>query len=200
MSGLGGHRHTGSPRACVQLLPCCIPPQRDLHAACAACCLLDAPALPPARPPARRYVDYQFTSDMEGQLDEVAGGRLQWRPMMEGFWHGFKDNTVQVAGLSNTAVRPAERAGGCGSWGVARGAGRGLWLWGRCRGCKRAGRHIIGSRMQAQGHCPACPLVMMCARSTELPLRPGQQELWSRARRCPALLARQRWVHPPVCM
>lgn len=37
-------------------------------------------------------VDYQFTAEMENDLDEIAKGKKKWQPVIAGFWGPFKDN------------------------------------------------------------------------------------------------------------
>lgn len=36
-------------------------------------------------------MDYDFTANMENQLDEVSKGELEWRPMLEEFYHPFAE-------------------------------------------------------------------------------------------------------------
>ncbi|MGE5503508.1 MAG: type I DNA topoisomerase, partial [Actinomycetota bacterium] len=36
-----------------------------------------------------RYVDHNFTADLENQLDDISGGRENWRRVLERFWHDF---------------------------------------------------------------------------------------------------------------
>lgn len=36
-----------------------------------------------------RYVEYNFTADLENQLDDISGGRQDWRKVLEGFWRDF---------------------------------------------------------------------------------------------------------------
>ncbi len=38
-----------------------------------------------------RYVDYQFTAQMESELDEIAQGKMEWRKVVGGFWEPFID-------------------------------------------------------------------------------------------------------------
>lgn len=42
-------------------------------------------------------MDYDFTANMEDQLDEVSKGELEWRPMLDEFYHPFAErlNTAQ---------------------------------------------------------------------------------------------------------
>ena len=37
-------------------------------------------------------VDYQFTAEMENDLDDIARGKKEWQPVIKGFWHPFKKN------------------------------------------------------------------------------------------------------------
>ncbi|MBX6747527.1 MAG: topoisomerase DNA-binding C4 zinc finger domain-containing protein, partial [Acetobacteraceae bacterium] len=37
-----------------------------------------------------RYVDTGFTASLEEQLDEISGGRIDWREVMRAFWEEFK--------------------------------------------------------------------------------------------------------------
>jgi DNA topoisomerase-1 len=36
-----------------------------------------------------RYVEYGFTADLEEQLDEISGGRIDWRTVLREFWGPF---------------------------------------------------------------------------------------------------------------
>jgi DNA topoisomerase-1 len=37
----------------------------------------------------RRYVEYDFTAKLEEDLDEVSGGRVDWRQVLRDFWNAF---------------------------------------------------------------------------------------------------------------
>ncbi len=37
-------------------------------------------------------VDFQFTAEMENDLDEIARGKKKWQPIIKAFWHPFKEN------------------------------------------------------------------------------------------------------------
>ncbi len=41
-----------------------------------------------------QYVDYDFTANMEDQLDAISRGELEWVPMMKKFWQPFKELVV----------------------------------------------------------------------------------------------------------
>jgi DNA topoisomerase I len=43
-----------------------------------------------------RYVGYDFTAEMEEELDDVSGGRAQWKAVLEAFWKDFKPKTDEV--------------------------------------------------------------------------------------------------------
>ena len=36
-----------------------------------------------------RYVEYGFTADLENQLDDISGGRIDWKKVLEDFWRDF---------------------------------------------------------------------------------------------------------------
>jgi DNA topoisomerase-1 len=38
-----------------------------------------------------RYVDYDFTANLEDSLDEISRGEMDWLPLMEEFWTTFKN-------------------------------------------------------------------------------------------------------------
>ena len=37
----------------------------------------------------RRYVEYTFTADLEGKLDDISGGRVDWKAVLREFWSAF---------------------------------------------------------------------------------------------------------------
>lgn len=43
-----------------------------------------------------RYVGYDFTAEMEDELDDVSGGRAQWKAVLAAFWKDFKPKTDEV--------------------------------------------------------------------------------------------------------
>ncbi len=43
-----------------------------------------------------KYVDYNFTADLENQLDEITSGKVEWIKVLEGFWKDFDSNVGQV--------------------------------------------------------------------------------------------------------
>ncbi len=43
-----------------------------------------------------RYVAYDFTAEMEDELDEVSGGRFEYKTLLENFWRDFKPKSDEV--------------------------------------------------------------------------------------------------------
>lgn len=37
----------------------------------------------------RRYVEYDFTANLESQLDDISGGRIEWKHVLREFWAAF---------------------------------------------------------------------------------------------------------------
>jgi DNA topoisomerase I len=48
-----------------------------------------------------RYVEYGFTADLEAQLDEISGGRVDWRTVLQEFWVPF---IAAVAGTKDLTI------------------------------------------------------------------------------------------------
>ena len=49
-----------------------------------------------------RYVEYNFTADLENQLDEVSGGRIDWKELLRNFWRDF---SLAVDGTKDLTVK-----------------------------------------------------------------------------------------------
>jgi DNA topoisomerase-1 len=43
-----------------------------------------------------RYVSYDYTAELEEELDDVSGGRLDWQKLLSEFWHDFKPKAGEV--------------------------------------------------------------------------------------------------------
>jgi DNA topoisomerase-1 len=54
-----------------------------------------------------RYVEYNFTADLENQLDEVSGGRIDWKTVLRDFWHPFSGAIEGTRDLTITQVLTA---------------------------------------------------------------------------------------------
>ncbi|MFP3035246.1 MAG: type I DNA topoisomerase, partial [Candidatus Tisiphia sp.] len=46
----------------------------------------------------KKYVEYDFTADLENDLDEVAEGKIEWKSLLKKFWDGFNNNVEVVSG------------------------------------------------------------------------------------------------------
>jgi DNA topoisomerase-1 len=58
-----------------------------------------------------RYVQYGFTADLENQLDEVSGGRIDWKEVLRNFWRDFStavDGTKELTISQVLAALDAE--------------------------------------------------------------------------------------------
>src|SRR5712691_4225152 len=54
-----------------------------------------------------RYVEYNFTADLENQLDEVSGGRLNWQELLRNFWRDFSSSVDGTKELTVKSVLEA---------------------------------------------------------------------------------------------
>ena len=43
-----------------------------------------------------KYVDYNFTADLENQLDDITSGKIQWVEVLNNFWKDFYENIGKV--------------------------------------------------------------------------------------------------------
>ena len=43
-----------------------------------------------------KYVDYNFTADLENQLDEITSGKIEWVQVLDNFWKDFYENVGKV--------------------------------------------------------------------------------------------------------
>jgi len=51
-----------------------------------------------------RYVEYDFTADLEEQLDAVSAGKGDWKKLLREFWDAFKPKTEEILGVRNSVV------------------------------------------------------------------------------------------------
>jgi DNA topoisomerase-1 len=49
-----------------------------------------------------RYVEYNFTADLENKLDDISGGRIDWKAVLRDFWRDFSQ---AVAGTKDLSVK-----------------------------------------------------------------------------------------------
>ncbi len=43
-----------------------------------------------------RYVNYDYTAELEEELDDVSGGRLDWQKLLDDFWRDFRPKAGEV--------------------------------------------------------------------------------------------------------
>jgi DNA topoisomerase-1 len=43
-----------------------------------------------------RYVSYDFTAELEEELDDISGGRADWQAVLDAFWRDFKPKTAEI--------------------------------------------------------------------------------------------------------
>ncbi|MCB0275758.1 MAG: type I DNA topoisomerase, partial [Calditrichaeota bacterium] len=58
-----------------------------------------------------QYVDYDFTANLEDQLDEVSRGEKEWIPLMSEFWKSFNQQLEEKSQLSREEVMDARNLG-----------------------------------------------------------------------------------------
>ena len=51
-----------------------------------------------------RYVEYNFTAELENQLDEISGGQLDWKAVLRDFWQAFSHAVEDTKDLTITNV------------------------------------------------------------------------------------------------
>ena len=51
-----------------------------------------------------KYVDYDFTANLEEELDAIAGGHVDWKEMLRQFWVDFKEAVDETKELTITEV------------------------------------------------------------------------------------------------
>ena len=59
-----------------------------------------------------RYVEYDFTADLEEKLDEVSAGELDWKQLLRDFW---KDFSAAVGETKDLKITPGDRRTGRGA-------------------------------------------------------------------------------------
>jgi DNA topoisomerase-1 len=52
----------------------------------------------------KRYVEYDFTANLEDELDEVSEGKIDWKQLLRKFWTDFNANVVSVKDFTLTDV------------------------------------------------------------------------------------------------
>jgi DNA topoisomerase-1 len=55
------------------------------------------------------YVDYEFTADLENELDEVSRGEKDWVPLLRSFWKPFKDKVDDTHEKADPGIAKGKR-------------------------------------------------------------------------------------------
>lgn len=51
-----------------------------------------------------RYVEFDFTANLEARLDHVSDGKEDWKKLLNDFWNEFKPKTEEILGVRNAVV------------------------------------------------------------------------------------------------
>ena len=51
-----------------------------------------------------QYVEYDFTANLEEELDHISAGEVDWKAVLDKFWADFKPKTEEVLGVRNAVV------------------------------------------------------------------------------------------------
>ncbi|MGI9402698.1 MAG: type I DNA topoisomerase [Rhizobiaceae bacterium] len=52
----------------------------------------------------RRYVEYDFTADLEDKLDRISAGELEWKDVLRDFWNLFSASVAEIKDLRVSQV------------------------------------------------------------------------------------------------
>ena len=52
----------------------------------------------------KRYVEFDFTADLEEKLDRISSGELSWKDVLRDFWRDFNANIAQASEVSRSQV------------------------------------------------------------------------------------------------
>lgn len=51
-----------------------------------------------------KYVEYDFTANLEEDLDRIAEGQIEWKALLQDFWQGFNANINSISDVKITEV------------------------------------------------------------------------------------------------
>ncbi len=52
----------------------------------------------------KKYVEFDFTADLEEKLDLISSGELSWKDVLRDFWRDFAENIAQASDISRSEV------------------------------------------------------------------------------------------------
>ena len=102
-------------------------------------------------------MNYEFTANMEDQLDDVSNGKLDWRPMLDEFYHPFEkrlDNARENMPRRDVAEKIGRTCPGCGDGDLVVKHSR----YGKFIGCSNYPdcKHTERFLERLGFHCPQC--------------------------------------------
>lgn len=104
-----------------------------------------------------QYVDYNFTADMEEKLDEIARGETRWIPVLDTFWHPFKqlsDEKIETVKKSDvTSEATGETCPTCQEGELVIRLGR----YGKFKACNRYPNCTHAEPLEGEGTAPNEP-------------------------------------------
>ena len=130
-----------------------------------------------------RYVEYNFTADLENQLDDISGGRIDWKTVLRSFWTAFhaavdgtKDLTItQVIDTLDASLGshffPSETVGGADP-----------------RSCPTCGSGRLGLKLSRNGAFIGCSRYPECRYTRPLAVANGNGDDSPEALEGPRLL------------
>jgi DNA topoisomerase-1 len=54
-----------------------------------------------------KYVEYDFTAELEEKLDDISGGHIEWKSVLQDFWTSFSEAINETSELRNREVLDA---------------------------------------------------------------------------------------------
>lgn len=115
-----------------------------------------------------RYVDTGFTAALEEQLDDISGGRADWRAVMQAFWDEFSRAVEQTRELKITDVINALDEDLGQHFFPARADG------GDPRGCPACGNGRLGLKLGRHGSFIGCSNYPACQYTRRLAVETGE--------------------------
>ena len=117
-----------------------------------------------------RYVDTGFTAALEEQLDDISGGRADWRAVMRAFWEEFSHAVAQTRDLKISDVIDALDQDLGAHFFPAREDG------GDPRGCPACGNGRLGLKLSRHGSFIGCSNYPECQYTRRLAIATGADD------------------------
>ena len=117
-----------------------------------------------------RYVDTGFTAALEEQLDDISGGRADWRRVMQAFWDEFSKAVEQTRELKISDVIDALDRDLGPHFFPARADG------GDVRACPACGNGRLGLKLGRHGSFIGCSNYPACEYTRRLAIETGEEQ------------------------